>query len=56
MTEHWMIVNNESEQILNNEDGLSLTFSSPEQAEIYIKEQGVNGVIVETPDITDGIP
>lgn len=56
MIEHWMIVNDELEQIINDEDGLSLTFSSPEEAEEYIEEHEVNGTVIETPDITDGIP
>jgi hypothetical protein len=54
--EHWMIVNEELEQIINDEEGRSLKFSSPEEAEEYIEEHGVNGTVVETPDITDGIP
>lgn len=56
MMASWMIVNNESEQLLNDDDGLSLSFSSPEDAEKYLQEQGVNGTIVETPNITEGIP
>jgi hypothetical protein len=56
MTEFWMIINDESEQLMNNEEGSSLVFSSQEQAESYIKEQGVNGIIVKTPDVTEGIP
>lgn len=51
-----MIVNEELEQIINNEEGLSLRFSSEEEAKDYIEEHGVQGTVVETPDITDGIP
>lgn len=54
--EHWMIVNEELEQIINDEQGLSLKFSSPEEAKEYIEAHEVDGIVVETPDITDGIP
>ncbi len=56
MTDYWMIVNEEAEQIISNEEGSSLVFSSLEEAEEYIKIHSVSGTVVETPDITDGIP
>lgn len=51
-----MIINDELEQLINDEEGHTLMFSSQEQAESYVNKQGVDGIIVKTPDTTEGVP